>query len=457
MRAKYLWPCLIVCAVATSHRAAAQSGIRWQSNLETAKRIAAQTNRLVLLHFWTESCGPCMQMERNVFPRPDVAAALEANFVPVRTNAPQLARQFGVEHVPTDIILTPQGEIVERREGGLDAAQYVAAMSQIAARARGMSSKQVRNQAAAPPRYGSAATAEQPAGTTGPNRPWPPSGSSSENANTQQPPYTGRSAMSGVQSPPMDKSRRAYPPQQDGLPLTQQRNPSPEAAYQPGPPPGSSANPSLPPSVGQTTPPPSRAWQGEAGQWNSGNPANPSFSAASAAAPPAREEVVGALPGAGSRAPQATDLKPANPPPLCLDGYCSVTLSEQERWAKGDPRFGVIHRGRTYLFAGPDEAKRFLADPDRYAPVLSGIDLVVAVEENRHVPGKREYGASYDGRVYLFSCEASFRKFHEDPDRYVEAAARVAAGSARRPARRSEPAPFDRYSEPSPYGPPARY
>ncbi len=112
---------------------------------------------------------------------------------------------------------------------------------------------------------------------------------------------------------------------------------------------------------------------------------------------------------------------------------------------KGDSRYGVIHRGRTYLFAGPEEAKRFFADPDRYAPVLSGIDVVVAVEENRQVPGTRQYGAWYEGRMYLFSSEASYRKFDQDPARYAAAAVQVAQASSRRPAGRSEPPPLDRY------------
>ncbi len=131
----------------------------------------------------------------------------------------------------------------------------------------------------------------------------------------------------------------------------------------------------------------------------------------------------------------------ASPPPLALDGYCPVTLLEQERWVCGDPRYGVIHRGRTYLFVGSDEARRFFSDPDRYAPVLSGIDVVVAVEENRQVPGKREHGAWYEGRMYLFSSEESFRKFDQEPSRYAAAASQVAQAAPRGYAGRSHAFP----------------
>jgi protein disulfide-isomerase len=126
---------------------------------------------------------------------------------------------------------------------------------------------------------------------------------------------------------------------------------------------------------------------------------------------------------------------------LGLDGYCPVVLSEKEQWVKGDPRYGVIHRGRTYLFAGPDEAKRFFVNPDRYAPVLAGIDVVVAVEENRQVPGKRDYGAWYEGRIYLFAGEVTYRKFDLEPGRYAAAAMQAATATARRPAGRQD-APY---------------
>ncbi len=47
----------------------ASQGVRWQPNLETARRIAAQTNRLVLVHFWIDPCPPCKRMQDEVFSR----------------------------------------------------------------------------------------------------------------------------------------------------------------------------------------------------------------------------------------------------------------------------------------------------------------------------------------------------------------------------------------------------
>ena len=58
-----------------------------------------------------------------------------------------------------------------------------------------------------------------------------------------------------------------------------------------------------------------------------------------------------------------------------MDGYCPITLLKNDIWKKGDPQFGVIHRGRVYLFSGGKERDQFYANPDDFSPVLAGIDL----------------------------------------------------------------------------------
>ena len=124
-------------------------------------------------------------------------------------------------------------------------------------------------------------------------------------------------------------------------------------------------------------------------------------------------------PAAGNPSPQL----PAINPPLGLDGYCPVVLSEKQQWVLGDRRWGAIHRGRTYLFAGPEEQRRFFTDPDRYAPAVSGNDVVLAAEQGQPVPGMREHGVFFGNRVYLFSSEATLDKFARNPNQYANQAA----------------------------------
>jgi YHS domain-containing protein len=105
--------------------------------------------------------------------------------------------------------------------------------------------------------------------------------------------------------------------------------------------------------------------------------------------------------------------------PLGLEGYCPVTLAERGVWTEGRAQWGVRHRGRTYLFAGPEQQQAFLATPDRCAPALSGDDPVVAVEQGKSTPGRRAYGVTYQSRMYLFASPESRTAFSGNPERYT--------------------------------------
>ena len=495
MRARISWLALAILVLGGAGPALAQSAMHWQTNLDAAKRLAAETNRLVLLHFWSESCPPCMRMEREVFARPDVAAAIEANFVPAQVNAhhfPMTAREFGVNAVPTDLILTPQGGLIYRKTGGSDAAHYVAILNQVAAAARNPGNP---TYASANPNYPSAASAPVgPGGTAPPGAApaqWPtyppqanPSGVPAGAAASppaygpgpsERPAPPAWSQTAGPQAP-VDAGAYRGPASGDGRP------PAGPGYYQ-GFPAGRQPEPAP-----QTQPAPqaeARPWQPEAAQWNGGGyPAaggygQPPEPAGAGPRGPAEQypPSVAGVPNAGYGRPatdpnvqapgvppqsgpaanlyQAVATPAVNPAPLALDGFCPVSLIEKWQWVKGDPRYGVIHRGRTYLFAGPEDASRFYADPDRYVPVMSGMDVVLAVEEHRQVPGRREHGALYDHRVFLFSSEATFRRFDQDPTRYAAAAMQATTSMARRlPGSLTPPSQWP--SNPG-YQPPVRY
>jgi len=373
-----LWM-LLLPAVAT-----AQQPVRWQPTLEAAKRLAIQTDRLVLVHFWADWCQACQEMDRDVFSQPNVASAVEGNYVPVRINAdyfPTTCRQYGVTALPTDVIITPQGQQVDKFRGPLPAPQYVARLNRAAA----AGSELVAGTYAQPP----AGPPPAPGG-----RAYPPG-----NTIGYQAPDAGQ--------PPDPRYAAGYtrPGQPAAAPgcIADRGQPAVDARAE------QALQPPRP-----TTPPP----QADPRQQTTGP----------AVAGPALQ------PPSGGRLP--------NNPPLGLDGYCPVQLSDDMkanlyRWTLGDRRWGAIHRGRTYLFAGPEQQQRFLADPDRYAPVLSGNDVVIAVEQGQAVFGRREHGLLFGSQVYLFADEASLDKFSKNPQQYARQILQAmrAEASQRRPLR----------------------
>ncbi|MBL9081776.1 MAG: DUF255 domain-containing protein [Planctomycetales bacterium] len=110
---------------------------------------------------------------------------------------------------------------------------------------------------------------------------------------------------------------------------------------------------------------------------------------------------------------------PPGSPPLALDGYCPVTVTEKMVWKRGDAAFGALHRGMTYLFVSAAEQQKFLAKPDAYSPIISGNDPVAVVEEAKLVPGKRDIGMKCGDQMILFSSKENYEKFRRDQQRYM--------------------------------------
>jgi protein disulfide-isomerase len=160
--------------------------------------------------------------------------------------------------------------------------------------------------------------------------------------------------------------------------------------------------------------------------------------AASPATSPSRADV--GVAAGQTRVASAQDVissapTPAAPaerkPEIGMEGYCPVTLIEEDRWVRGDKRWGARHRGRVYLFHSAAAQQKFLAEPDHYSPALTGYDPVVFAEDGRYTEGMRAHGLRYHGQIFLFQNEASLAKFAQEPNRYAEVV-RLAVGADRK-------------------------
>jgi thiol-disulfide isomerase/thioredoxin/YHS domain-containing protein len=382
----------------------AQQTIRWETSLENAQRIAAQTNRLVLIHFWAPWCTVCKRMEVEVLSQPPVAAELAAHYVAVKINADNLrstALQYGVSALPTTVIITPQGQVVDTMRGRVEAADLVARLSQVAAAARQRGA----------PVY--AQVQPPPGGATTPVAQSPSSAAQIPMVGTRPPVMAGPSLTPPAQpssvaaNPPADNRYADYFQRGQAGSVTPIAQPMQSAGMsQPYPPQQQFTQPTSP--MGQAP-----ALASAAPAYGSRAPYPPPQQQLS---PPAANQSMPSL--ASSQTPQV----PAINPPLGLCGYCPVTLGEKQQWVLGDRRWGAVHRGRTYLFTGPEEQRRFFTDPDHYAPIISGNDVVLATEQGQPVPGMREHGVFFGNRVYLFSSEATLEKFARNPSLYASQA-----------------------------------
>jgi len=410
---------------------AQQPGVRWQYDIESAKATARQTGRLVLVHVWTEECAPCAALEQNVFNQPGFAGALEQKFVPVKLNAneyPGTAQGFGITRVPTDVILAPDGQVLGKMISPATPMAYLAEMNQLANAFSSQSGMAYQNAAAAAPQQkllnpayadlqiGTAAQppAAQPLASPSPNSPiGNPYAAVAAEANN-------RYALAGMPSPGMTAAGNpgaavSYPMQSAGATSTASGGQFPAANPPAVSPTYGAVDPYAPPAQSSTPPTAPSAFTNQ-------YTATPQPPASTTPTVPIAPSAAGmAAPAAAGMTPTVPDLSqlPPGAPPLAFDGYCPVSMRTNWQWVQGDPKWGAIHRGRTYVFAGPREQQQFLANPDYYSPALAGLDPVMAVDHRQSVPGLRDHSLDYDNQFYFFSSEATLQHFTANPERYA--------------------------------------
>ena len=91
----------------------AMAEIPWQDNLRAAHAQAEAEGKLLLLHFYSDSCVFCDRLEEGAFRSPDVNSTINQKFIPVKINGGsnrQLIEMFKVTKYPTDVIVTPGGQ-----------------------------------------------------------------------------------------------------------------------------------------------------------------------------------------------------------------------------------------------------------------------------------------------------------------------------------------------------------
>lgn len=411
---RYLRPVLgLLASLLLAPSALAQeTGIHWQQDIETAKVMARDSRRLVLVHVVADGCGPCRTLETNVFNQPGVAGAIEQRFVPVKLNAnefPAIAQGFGITRVPTDVIITPDGQTLSKTISPATPLAYVAEATNVANQYASESGRAYKTAVATPPNPPALnqAYADLAIGTPDPSSvPVPTTIPTATTTSVAAPPtstaaparitnnYATAAAPNGATSP------------QPVTPIpTNNPAANPYAAYAPPTPhdvaPPVAAAPQSPTLPRYGVPPTASV-----------PPANPGGLVSEKAEQPTQSQQ------ASHDVPDPSQL-PAGAPPLGFDGYCPVSMRTSWKWVAGDPKYGAIHRGRTYWFAGPQQQKEFLAKPDFYSPALAGIDPVLAIDHHQSVPGMREHGLDYDGQFFLFSSEATLQQFTSSPERYV--------------------------------------
>ena len=483
---------ITLCSVATATANAADQ-INWAANLDEARALAQQQNKLLLIHFWGPDCPPCRAVEANVFPSNDVAQTINQYFIPLKVNGMKdvdIRDHFKVDRWPTDVISTVGGQAIHSMATIQDPSLYVQELAAIAIRQRGSKAagtfveetRVATNQPQMPAiTYGAGSTnhalnnslmsPSKPAMQNGlaqnhvaqnhstglPSLPDTSAiarrpGVDLSNHPSKQPPLGGPMGMNAYEQSASQlntgnrfaKANQSLQPQ--GVQTRQQQ-------YQPQVVPRTQAQ-NIQNRFAQTNLPstPSPGQFGGQMQNQPGPSVTASQSASTAGAqiqnpylnPAPQNQVTNQQLATNQSAPGSLNAQPqpgrsasnqnslgSTPPQensnLGLDGRCPVTLITKSKWRKGDTRWGAVHRGHTYLFAGPDEQQRFLTNPDEFSPILAGMDVVQLADVGQVIQGNRRYGVLYDddgagpnpSRIYLFDSVATRNRFEASPESFA--------------------------------------
>ena len=102
-------------------------GIVFEENMtiEQAIEKAKAENKYVFVDIYTNWCGPCKMMEKQIFPMKEIGDYFNSRFVSLKMNAevgeegPKFANKHGVKAYPTFVILNGNGELVHMFAGGV--------------------------------------------------------------------------------------------------------------------------------------------------------------------------------------------------------------------------------------------------------------------------------------------------------------------------------------------------
>jgi YHS domain-containing protein len=107
-------------------------------------------------------------------------------------------------------------------------------------------------------------------------------------------------------------------------------------------------------------------------------------------------------------------------PNLALNGVCVVTLVDQLKSVPGEAQYSRVFEGATHWFAGPEELKKFDANPSPYAPEAAGKCVVSRIQAGAEVSGSPRYAAVYRGRLFLFAGPEQRSRFQANPRFYAD-------------------------------------
>jgi thioredoxin-related protein len=128
------WFCVIILICSCTILSVAQEPVykvKFESlPFDALVKKAAQENKMIFIDCYTSWCGPCKQMDREVFTNQEVGDYYNKHFISTRVDmekgeGPVLDKFFKVQAYPTLIFLDKTGQVAFRKEGIMYADEFL--------------------------------------------------------------------------------------------------------------------------------------------------------------------------------------------------------------------------------------------------------------------------------------------------------------------------------------------
>jgi protein disulfide-isomerase len=104
--------------------------VAWAEDIASARDIASESGKPVMLFFTATWCVPCRIMKREVFADSEVMKAINSKVIPVMVYADSAGgeaafHQYNVQGTPITIFTDPQGAVLDYAVGGIGKAAFM--------------------------------------------------------------------------------------------------------------------------------------------------------------------------------------------------------------------------------------------------------------------------------------------------------------------------------------------
>jgi len=109
---------------------APSNDITWTNNIESAQKLANNSDKNIMVFFTADWCSPCRIMKRQVFADNEVMKAMDTKVIPVEIdiddpNNEELVKQYNIGATPTTIFINPQGKVIDYAVGKVGKTKFL--------------------------------------------------------------------------------------------------------------------------------------------------------------------------------------------------------------------------------------------------------------------------------------------------------------------------------------------